>query len=391
MSLTIILLERDKEVFFMKEVLSTNLKRLRNIKGLTQGALAKSAGISRNAYRAIEKGPTNPRVSNLQKIADALGKPIQDLITPVPKVKSLRFRSHKSLSSREKSEREQIKNDFNYWLKDYNELEKQLGIKHSFYLKDLIGKYKPIEMAKKVREKLGLKDDEVIYDICNLLESVGIKIFPKRFELVNFFGFSQSEEESGPAIGINNSKEISVERKIFTSAHELGHLLLHPESFDISKHEENKSEEDEANLFASYFLMPQKAFEKEWNKNKGLFWVDRILHTKRKFKVSYKTVLRRLIEYKEADNSIWVSFNVDYYNKYNESLASHREPYALVEDFKKREPKGLDDLDFIVDCLSGLVRKAFEKSLVSFSRAAEILRIDTIRMREIVNSWNMVG
>jgi Zn-dependent peptidase ImmA (M78 family)/DNA-binding XRE family transcriptional regulator len=375
----------------MKEVLSTNLKRLRNIKGFTQDELADKADISRNAYRAIEKGKSEPKVSNLQKIANALGKPIQDLITPVPKVKLINFRSNKTLSLHEKNKREQIINDFIFQLKDYNELENQLGIKRPFSLKNLIGKYKPIEMAENVRKKLNLKANEVINDICSLLESAGVKVFPIKFGLEKFYGFSVSEEKDGPAIGVNDFEKFSVERKIFTTAHELGHLLLHPDLFDIENSKENKNKEKEANLFASHFLMPQQTFSEEWDKNGSIHWVDRILHTKRKFNVSYLTVLYRLVECNKADESIWVEFHRDYKKIYNKSLASHREPNALIEDFKKKEPKGLDDVDFIVDCLSGLVRKAFEKSLISFSRAAEILRIDIMKMREMVNSWKMVG
>lgn len=375
----------------MKEVLSTNLKRLRNIKGFTQGELADKADISRNAYRDIEKGVSEPRVSNLQKIADALGKPIQDLITPIPKMKSINFRSNRTLSLREKNNRMQIINDFIFQLRDYNELENQLVINRPFYLKNLIGKYKPIEMAENVRKKLNLKDDEVINNICSLLESAGVKVFPIKFGLKKFYGFSVSEEEDGPAIGVNNSKEISVERKIFTTAHELGHLLLHPDLFDVENCKENEDKEKEANLFASHFLMPKQAFDKEWDKNGGMHWVDRILYTKRKFNVSYLTVLYRLVECNKADESVWGEFHRDYKKIYKKNLANHREPNALTEDFKEREPKSLDDIDFKEDCLSWLVRKALEKGLISFSRAAEILRINAIRMRELANSWKMVG
>ena len=58
-------------------------------------------------------------------------------------------------------------------------------------------------------------------------------------------------------------ERISVERWIFSAAHELGHLLLHPMSYDSSKHDEPRAEEKEADTFASYFLMPEMSFKKE--------------------------------------------------------------------------------------------------------------------------------
>jgi D-sedoheptulose 7-phosphate isomerase len=51
---------------------TSNLQRLRANRGLSQGALAEAAGISRPAYRAIEKGESVPRVDTLMAIARAL-------------------------------------------------------------------------------------------------------------------------------------------------------------------------------------------------------------------------------------------------------------------------------------------------------------------------------
>lgn len=51
-------------------------------------------------------------------------------------------------------------------------------------------------------------------------------------------------------------------RIFFDMAHELGHILLHPwsESLDLISKEEFKSREDQANRFASAFLLPQESF-----------------------------------------------------------------------------------------------------------------------------------
>lgn len=63
---------------------------------------------------------------------------------------------------------------------------------------------------------------------------------------------------------VNVWDRISVERWIFTGAHEFGHLLLHPDSYDVTETVENEAEEQEANVFASCFLMPRPVFEGEW-------------------------------------------------------------------------------------------------------------------------------
>ena len=61
-----------------------------------------------------------------------------------------------------------------------------------------------------------------------------------------------------------NVLRISVERWIFTAAHELGHIVLHQDTFDISQESEDEVEEMEANWFASALLMPNELFDHEW-------------------------------------------------------------------------------------------------------------------------------
>ncbi|MFA6292184.1 MAG: XRE family transcriptional regulator [Victivallales bacterium] len=368
-----------------------NLKRIRNIKGLTQEDLAAKAGISRNAYRSIENGDSEPRVSNLKSLADALDIKIFDLLRTVPAIPSLRFRSNKTMNSREQDKRQQHIGDFACWLREFNFLENELKEKKRFELAKLVGSTQdPAEMAYKVRNTLKI-DNEPICDICGLVESAGIKIFLIDSDLDNFFGFSLSEKDGGPAIGVNKSKRINVERKIFTVAHELGHILLHPDSFDSKEKMEIDDAEKEADTFASHLLMPQKCFNHELEKNKGLHWVKLVLHIKRIFKVSYKTVLIRLREEGLVDNSIWQKFALEC-KKLGFSLKDHYEPESLSQDDFHPEPvEPLSSYDFVESRLNLLVRKAFEKEAITMGKAAEILGIEMMAMRELSNAWRTVA
>lgn len=51
------------------------LQELRLAGGYTQRALAAKAGISRASYQSAEQGKRNPRISTINKIADALDVP----------------------------------------------------------------------------------------------------------------------------------------------------------------------------------------------------------------------------------------------------------------------------------------------------------------------------
>jgi len=384
-------------VSFMKNnaqtLISMNLKRIRNIKQLTQEIIAEKSGLSRNAYRSIEKGEAEPRSNTLQNIAKALEVSIFDLLRPLPVLASLRFRSGKSLTGRNKDKRQEHINDFAYWLKNFNFIESELKNKIDFKLKDIAGTASiPIDMAKLARKHLGLDEKEPVHDICGLIESAGIKIYQFKSDIDNLFGFCLSNKDGGPAIGVNIAETISVERKIFTVTHELGHILLHVNSFDSKEDVENNSTEKEADVFASHFLMPQKAFDSELQKNSGLHWIKRILHIKRIFKVSYRTVIMRLIEMGKADSSIWQNFAIEHKRLTGKSLANHHEPESLSnKDFSAQEPAALDNIDFTETRLQFLVRKAFERDIITMSRAAEILNISLPDMRDLAKNWGALN
>jgi Zn-dependent peptidase ImmA (M78 family) len=202
----------------------------------------------------------------------------------------------------------------------------------------------------------------------------------------SFFGLSIAEEDGGPAIIVNAWERIPVERRIFSASHELGHLMLHRDAYDVSQTKESKKEEKEADLFAGHFLMPDEGFRREWNEASGLHWVDRVFKVKRIFHVSYKTVLFRLTEYGVADNSIWMRFQQAYQQKFNRRLPFKEEPMAI----DSAEPFGLKRFDFQEDRFSRLTREAVEKDKISLSRGAEMLGIDIEEMQDLLQNWEVV-
>ena len=56
----------------IRRVLARNVRRLREAKGLSQGALAADAAIYQDLVSRIENGAANPELDTLGKIADAL-------------------------------------------------------------------------------------------------------------------------------------------------------------------------------------------------------------------------------------------------------------------------------------------------------------------------------
>lgn len=370
------------------EHIAANLSRIRKSRGLSMQKLADRSGVTRMAYSKIEHGQSQPKSGTLVNLAESLNVEIQDLLAPPPQFHSLRFRSHKSLSVRERQKREQIIYDVDRWLKDYNQLEKILNLS-SGELPE-IDPETPEVTARAFRSALDLDNYEPIADIIGLLEHQGVKLYAKSFDLAKFFGFSVGKEDGGPAIVVNTREDIPIERRIFTVAHELGHLLMHRDSYKQDEVEEIDRQEAEANAFAGYLLLPREGFEREWEECRGLHWADAVLNVKRKYKVSYRTILYRLTaDYEQDYQSLSVGFSRYMQMKYGESLKGHHEPNPVAEE--EAEPEELSDFDFIEDKLKRLVRDAYEREEISLSRAAEILQVSLAEMRELNSSWKEYG
>lgn len=377
------------------EPIAENLLRLRRAKGMTQLELAEAADLSRAGYRAVETGKSVPRMDTLQAIAEVLQVPLQELVRPVRKLQRVRFRSATRMKMRD-----QVLADVARWLDDFNDLEELLTDRVESPIQQLRGQLsgegeaRAIAAARVVREVFDL-DDEPIRDICGLLEAHGIKLLPISIASTRFFGLSVAEEDGGPAVAVNTWERISVERWIFTAAHELGHLLLHLDAYEVEETAEEEAEEKEANIFASHFLMPAPVFDNEWRDTYGMALWDRVLKVKRMFGVSYKTVLYRLSE-TEIGSDIWPLFQMQSKRRFGRALLKEDEPEQLASDAFKAslpearragEPERLSPIDFKEDRLPSLVRHAVEASEITLSRGAEILGLRVSEMRELASSW----
>lgn len=374
--------------------ISKNLIRLRDAQGRSQEQVAEAAQISLAGYRKIESGESEPRSSTVLALARALGVKPGELLRPAPPLPVARFRSTKRMRERELLLMEVAKQ-----LEGYADLEALLDKRQGFRpgdfaANDVDAADRPIEAASRVRVAFHLRDDEPIHDICGLLEDHGIKVLRLRVASEGFFGLSVADGNAGPAIAVNAWERISVERWIFTAAHELGHLVLHAGDFNPAEATEQPEHEREADQFAAHFLMPQGSFLKEWEQAKGLPLYDRVLKVKRIHRVSYMTVLYRLHELGRPE--IWALFKAEAKRRTGKSLMKADEPAALApgvflgpaaETRKGDEPTQLSEFDFLTDRRQRLVRDALEGDVISIGRAAEILGVTLRAMRQIAGSW----
>lgn len=108
--------------------------------------------------------------------------------------------------------------------------------------------------AEAVREHWGL-GNKSIKNLVHLLESKGVRVFSLSENTLDVDAFSFWKNDI-PYIFLNNKK--SAEHSRFDAAHELGHLVLHKHAspFDSDEPNSSRSAEQEADDFASAFLMP---------------------------------------------------------------------------------------------------------------------------------------
>ena len=365
--------------FSIKDI-SVNIRRLLKIKNYSIIGFSKECGIGSATLSNILNCKSHPNSTTLIRIANTLNVYFNDLLADATNLKTLRFRIDKSLSAREIAIKDQIMINASTWLKDYVHLEKLTGLKNEYKL-DTIKITNPIEAAHKVRELLNISPNEVITDIVSLMEKKGIKVGLCPFNFQRTFSLSINEIDGGPAIIINTDDNITTERKIFSIARELGHLILHPHSFNGNVEIENKTEENEADIFACEFLVPDSSFNEKLKEYKGFSWYKAVIEIKKYFFVSYKTIL-----YKIKNSPLLSSLNnEDVYQKFNEVFNIQDTDESPLPALKEIE--GISNVSFIDKRYPYLVREAYEKELITISRASELLNINMEQMRMLLNYW----
>ena len=377
----------------MNKNVSQNLIKLRVTNKYTQEFVAEHSDISLLAYRNIESGKSKPNLSTLEKIAKVYNVDVADLLKETQQqILKVRFRA---LEKKNIRKREDIISEISLWAEKYNKLVNQLNLESSFEYKlaDIENTTKdPIIMARKARKALGLKN-ETVMDICNLIEfKAGIKIMAKQFNSDSFFGLSAEDIYGGKIIVVNTWDRISVERRIFSVAHELGHILMHFLNVKNDLTSEDKDEEKEANTFASHFLMPDSDFISVWNKSANCDFVDRVIRVKQIFRVSYQVVLYRLSEYVKNNNinfDTWKTFAILYRKKYGVKIDWKKEVASNLDENSK-ELRALSNQFYSSGRLAELIKKAVDNNTISQNEAADILNLDTREISEFQKYWKSI-
>lgn len=196
----------------------------------------------------------------------------------------------------------------------------------------------PADIAALVRRDLDVPAGP-IGDLTAVVEAAGVVVLSADLDSAQVDAIAGWPEDTVPIILV--SRHTSAERQRFTLAHELGHAVMHDTAA-------SPLHEQQADAFASAFLMPEREFRRDWAGSD----LDALLRLKRLWRVSLGAVIRR-------------SFDLD--------LVSDREYRGLnvtlaTSGMRRREPEPL-----AVE-IPTMLRRAVEDALRSGVTAEQLAR-----------------
>ena len=223
----------------------------RELRGLTQLELSqKLPTLNQGNYSKIEKGLMPLNGEMLKNISEVLDLPLSFFYKKAPNSQLSDFYYRKRISMP---------------MKELTPLEAKFKL-ISFWVDELLDsvslpefKIPPIQVSdaisaedisRKIRQFLNIPPGP-IGNIVRIMEAAGIIIYFVKKAPEKFDGISLLTDIGQPIIFLNEN--ISNDRKRFTLAHELGHLIMH---IRYDWNEDLDKVEKEADVFASEFLMP---------------------------------------------------------------------------------------------------------------------------------------
>lgn len=184
-------------------------------------------------------------------------------------------------------------------------------------------------------------------NIVEPLEDHSIVVTPLQNKSPAFMGLSVFERSRAlPPIMFYNG-EAPADRVRWTIAHELGHIVLHHHQAAISD-----ECEDEADEFASEFLMPERDIRQHFSSRTGL---DDLAQLKLHWRVSMQALLMRAQAVgrltKSQSTRIWKLISMHGYRRVEPNAFALEQPALLSEIVRVH----IEDLDFSLEDLCTLL------------------------------------
>jgi len=286
------------------------LRTARIARGLTIKELAEQAGISRQMVSNYELGKSYPRGKTLLSLIESLNFPLSYFTSEVkPMYRGATFFRSQSAATKKARDMQEVRLGFQ---KDIYDNFKQFVNFPKVVLPDILDKEvqeidtETIKMkAAELRRIWEIPSNSPISNMIELAEYNGIIVSEANMSHETLDAVSTWIGDR-PFIMLTDNNQSSVRRR-FNVAHELGHIILHGgvESIDsYTSSELKKIIEYQANLFASYFLLPDEAFIQSLLSINLEFYVE----LKKYWKVSIQAMIfkTRYLELISEDQALYL-------------------------------------------------------------------------------------
>lgn len=363
------------------------IRKQREAMHMTVAHLARLVGVSRNTLTNYESGKTEPNASDLVRLSSALGCTINDLLyvetASVPP--RFAFRAHAPLRKNPG-----ITVAARKYLRAYDEIEEITNSRLHGKLRTFNGENdgpltdREIEVAADtLRQSSGIHDTGP-ENIARVLEGLGVRTLFFEHASKGLEGLSSIQGDM--ILVMLRDREKAVERTIFSAAHELGHLVLHPQLFtseELDDEIDHKRYEREADKFAGNFLVPSDELVRIWKEERlnKLPLFNALVLLKNVFHVSFHCLYRRVTElglHPVIDQPIFM-------NQIKKQLGYNKSEPTKMEDLEPEPMKR--DMLYRTTRFERLVQSAFLQELIGVAKVAEMLQVTVDKAQELTSNW----
>jgi transcriptional regulator with XRE-family HTH domain len=376
-------------------LLGERLRQARDLAGFSQGEAAQKLGVTSAALSQYEGGKRRMEVLMLDRIASLYGVPVTYFFAAINNAEiqeageswetDLRIMA-RSLSPDGKAGISRLIQQI-YQLEELYQVtgtqfpvSAESPLHHPFAAlrESKLSDYEVAEYARKVRRYFNLGVAPML-NVKNFLDTKGYQVFavPLGQDEGSLSGLFFSHPELGAIIVFNEMQAYT--RFPFTLSHEIAHSFFHWDRSAVLCRIDNREtdpQEDFADRFASYFLIPQEGLQEllDVMNIKTVKHPEEVVHIARYFGLSYRATIYRL----EADRKLGVS-KEEFKGVKPVALAKSLGYSPLPYEFGVRPLPPEERLPRIFLELS---YKALNERLLSLRRVAEILGISDIELED---------
>lgn len=319
------------------------VQRLRTARGLTQTDLAEELDVPPSAIHRLENGRLEADAETVRQLAKRLDCAAETLVRPLPDILHTRpwLRAYADAPKRTV---DQYVADALLAVESIEQLRlRRMPDRLPTFAGDPNDEQDLDEFALDVRQAADVASGAGVPNVMRAAERLGCIILPMREELGRHLGISIRADDM-PIIRVSRaSGTVPGDRQRFTTAHELGHILLHSTCPPPESSEQARTVEKQAHRFASSFLLPGDAFLEDLEQT-GRITLTTLAALKERWGVAIKAMVVRLQQLARIDSdqarSLYKQISARGWNTGEPVFVGSERAIWMAKALERRFPEG---------------------------------------------------